>query len=282
MIYNKYAQIDNKIITFEILRRLIYIYHLFILFKERFINLVGGGLIVEDNYMEIDLVKIWEAFKRVWVGCVVVCIASLALSFLITNFLITPKYKATGKIIVVQRSDAQNSQLNINDVNVSQKLVTTYSEILLSERISDLVLEKLQLDFSSNEYKEMVKVGAASNTEVINISVVSPDAQEATNMVNTIIDVFQNEIYDIMNVENVSVLNEAKLPEYQDSPSLIKNMLIGLVIGIMLSGIIVFVYVFRDTTIKSEQEFKDALGYPIIGVIPDFGDEMARLEKSND
>ncbi|WP_159443756.1 YveK family protein [Anaerorhabdus furcosa] len=237
---------------------------------------------MEDNYMEIDLVKIWEAFKRVWVGCVVVCIASLALSFLITNFLITPKYKATGKIIVVQRSDAQNSQLNINDVNVSQKLVTTYSEILLSERISDLVLEKLQLDFSSNEYKEMVKVGAASNTEVINISVVSPDAQEATNMVNTIIDVFQNEIYDIMNVENVSVLNEAKLPEYQDSPSLIKNMLIGLVIGIMLSGIIVFVYVFRDTTIKSEQEFKDALGYPIIGVIPDFGDEMARLEKSND
>ncbi|MEG0170023.1 YveK family protein [Anaerorhabdus sp.] len=237
---------------------------------------------MEENYTEIDLSKIWESFKRVWFWCVIVCILSTGAAFLITNYLIVPKYKATGKIIVVQKNDAQNAQMNINDVNLSQKLVSTYSEILKSERISDLVVTELNLPYTNKEFVDMVSVSSANNTEVINVAFTSPNPQEAMDVANTTIKIFQEQIYEIMSIENVSVLNWAKFPYYPDSPSMIKNLAIGLLIGIMLSGLIVFIVLIKDSKVKTEDEFREILGYPILGVIPDFANELARLEKSYD
>ncbi|MEG0403129.1 YveK family protein [Anaerorhabdus sp.] len=237
---------------------------------------------MEDNYTEIDLMKIWESFKKIWYICIIICLISTISSFLITKFLMTPKYEATGKIIVVQKNETQNTQLNLNDVNLSQKLVSTYSEILKSERISDLVLNELDLPYTAKEYQEMVNVTAASNTEVINVTVTSESAKESTEVANTIIKTFQEEIYDIMSVENVSVLNWAKVPTAPSSPSTIKNVLIGGVIGVLISGILVIILMFKDNKVKTEDEFKEVLGYPILGVIPDFEGDMARLEKEND
>lgn len=237
---------------------------------------------MEENYTEIDLSKIWEAFKRVWFWCVLICILSTVSSFLITHFLIVPQYKATGKIIVVQRGDAQSSQLNINDVNLSQKLVSTYSEILKSERISDLVVKELNLPYTTKEFVELVGVSAANNTEVINVSFTSSNAQEAMDVANTMIKIFQQEIYEIMSIENVSVLNWAKFPYYPSSPSMIKNILIGFLVGIMLSAFLVFIILITDRKVKTEDEFREILGYPILGVIPDFESELSRLEKSYD
>ena len=54
------------------------------------------------------------------------------------------EFTATAKLIIVQKSDAASAQQNYtySDLQLSQKLANTYSQIIMSEAISDPVRER--------------------------------------------------------------------------------------------------------------------------------------------
>ena len=236
---------------------------------------------MEENYEEdsIDLLKIFSKIKELFATCIIICCITTTIAFAYSTLLIDPSYTSYGKMIVVQNADSSaNGQLNINDVNLSQKLVNTYSEILKSEKISDLVISKLGLDYTNKDFNQMVHISGANDTEVIDISCTSKDPKESTEIVNTVIEVFQDEIYSIMRIENVSILNWAKVPTESSSPNIIKNTIIGGFIGVIISGLLVMLAVILDNKIKTEDDLKDAMGLSVIGVIPDFTSDAEKME----
>lgn len=223
-----------------------------------------------NEEQEIDLRQIWEIIKNEWLLLVTVVMAFTITSMLVTVFMIPEQFSATGKIIVIKQNDGDGDvSLSYSDVQLSQKLVQTYSEIIKSELISDKVIRNLKLDISNAEYNSMLSVNASGNTEIMNIKVVTEDPYLAKNMVNEVIDVFIDEIDDIMMINNVSVLNWAKLPNSPSSPSLIKNGAIAFVLGIMVGVGLIFLKIILDTKVKTQEDLKSIFDYPIIGKIPE-------------
>ena len=80
----------------------------------------------------------------------------------------------------------------------------------------------------------------------------------------------EEKIYDIMQIENVTKLTDAKVPEKKSGPSTLKNTAIGGAIGLLICAAIVVLQLFTDTKVKTEEEVKKIFDYPIIGSIPDF------------
>ena len=115
-----------------------------------------------------------------------------------------------------------------------------------------------------------MKVSSANNTEVMNIEVTTNDPQLSAEIANEVVDVFEEKIYDIMQIENVTTLTDAKVPEKKSGPSTLKNTAIGGVIGLLICAAIVVLQLFTDTKVKTEEEVKKIFDYPIIGSIPDF------------
>ncbi len=223
-----------------------------------------------NEEQEIDLRQIWEIIKNEWLLLVTVVMAFTIISMIVTVFMIPEQFSATGKIIVIKQNDGDGDvSLSYSDVQLSQKLVQTYSEIIKSELISDKVIRNLKLDISNAEYNSMLSVNASGNTEIMNIKVVTDDPYLAKNMVNEVIDVFIDEIDDIMMINNVSVLNWAKLPNSPSSPSLIKNGAIAFVLGIMVGVGLIFLKIILDTKVKTQEDLKSIFDYPIIGKIPE-------------
>ena len=72
-----------------------------------------------------------------------------------------------------------------------------------------------------------------------------------------------------MNIENVTVLNSAKVPEQKSSPSNVKNTMIGFLLGCVIDGCIVMYLLLNDRNIRTEEELKQIFDYPIIGLIPE-------------
>jgi capsular polysaccharide biosynthesis protein len=222
----------------------------------------------EKEY-EIDFTQILDSIKKFVLPIIIICIVTSILSLLVTTIFIDKKYKATGKIIVVQSLTQDESQLSYDDVIMSQKLVDTYTEILLSDRIGDIVIEKIDTDLTTGDYKNQLIVTSVNDTEVINVSIETSDPKTSAAIVNTTLDVFKDEISSIMSIENVSILDEAKIPSTPSSPNIAKNTLIGLLIGILISGVVVLYDVLKNNFIKDEDELKDLLGIPVIGIIPE-------------
>ena len=224
----------------------------------------------ENDEIEIDLSRVFEIIKKHFKPFALIILATSAVAALVTLFLITKKYTAETKLIIVQKSNPDSQQISYNDLQTSQKLVNTYSEILKSEAISDEVIQNLKLDDLDTEgYQKIVKISSVKDTEVITVAVTSKDPQEAATIANEVVRVFQDKIYSIMNIENVTVLNSAKVPEKKSSPSTMRNTLVGFLLGCVIDGCIVVYLLLNDRNIRTEEEMKQIFDYPIIGLIPD-------------
>ena len=85
-----------------------------------------------------------------------------------------------------------------------------------------------------------------------------------------------------MQIENVSTLTNAKVPKKASGPSLTRNLMIGLISGLMLCALITVIALFTDTKVKTEDEIKKIFDYPIIGMIPDFEINETKKEAEED
>lgn len=223
-----------------------------------------------ENYeMEIDLLKLFGVIKKVWHYCVAIVLLFMIVAFGVTKIFIPKSYEADAKIIVVSKNDnAANPSISYTDLQLNQKLVATYTQIIMSERISDMVIQNLGNKLTTRNYNSMVKVTAQQNTEIMKITVNSQDPVFSSELANEIVNVFLSEINNIMPVENVSILNSAKVPMDPVGPSALMNTAIGGVLGIMMSGLLCMYVLFTDRKVKEVDDLKGVLDYPVIGSIP--------------
>lgn len=226
---------------------------------------------MEDDVVEIDLLQVLNVVKKNLFLFLAICIFTCTCGFAYSKFLIPEKFNATAKIIIVKDESSSSSTVTYNDVVLSQKLASTYKQIILSEAISDEVIANLGLNIGSGAFNSLIKVEAADNTEVMNITASTTDPRLSASIANEVVRVFISKIYDIMDVQNVSILNDAKVPTRKSSPSNTKWGMIGGLVGLVLCAVITIIKVLTDTKVKTEEEVKQIFNdYPIIASIPDF------------
>ena len=214
----------------------------------------------------IDLKKIWDVIRKHAVLFTVIIIAASAAAFAGSKFLLKKQYRATATVVIVSNND---QDITYNDVQLSQKLVDTYSRILTSETVGDRVISNLGLEMTSSDYKKIINVSSSSNSEVLDVSATTEDPSLSADIANETVKVFSNQVYKIMNIRNVAVLDTAKAPSNPSGPNLKRNALLGAAIGFLLCALIVLWKSLEDTKIKTEDEVKRLLYYPVIGSIPE-------------
>lgn len=236
----------------------------------------------EEDYETIDLLKLFAIVKKKFVYFAVVVLLFATIAYLATSFLVAKTYSATTTVIIVQKNEAaMDAGITYNDVQFSQKLVNTYIQILRSEVIGESVVANLDLyddyGIDAEDLNEMVEIAAANNTEVMNITVTTKDPKLSARIANEMVAVFQKKLLEIMAIDNITVLNTAKVPSRPSGPNVLKNTAVAALFGAVLCGAYAVYVLLTDTKVKSEEDVKKIFDYPIIGVIPEF-----KMEEVND
>lgn len=216
----------------------------------------------------ISLQELFTTLKKRFGLIVILTILAVAIAGVISYTLLTPIYQTSTQILVNQEQ-TEASQLTNQNIQTDLQLINTYSVIIKSPAILDQVAEQLDLGLTTDQLNSKITVSNAENSQVVNVAVEDADPAIAVDIANTTADVFQAEILELMNVDNVSILSPAVL---KDNPTPIKpnpllNMAIAGVIGLMLGVGIAFLLEYLDTTIKSDQDIEDVLGIPVLGMI---------------
>jgi len=222
---------------------------------------------------ELDLRDYFRiVHKRIWlIALIVVLICSLVGGY--SLFIKKPVFEASTKIVVNQTpSQSVMNQLDLNQINTNIQLINTYKEIIKTPAILDEVVKNYpQFQLNAEELSERVNVNAVNNTQVMTVIVHDTSYVRAAEIANAISEVFQKEIPDIFNVENVSILNRAKTdPPVRPKPvepNILLNMVIGFVIALMIGLGISFLLEYLDDTIKTEEDVKEILELPTLAMI---------------
>ncbi|WP_082708036.1 Wzz/FepE/Etk N-terminal domain-containing protein [Paenibacillus sp. DMB5] len=227
------------------------------------------------DYFQIVKKRLWMIVSIV----VVVCLLAGVYSLYIKN----PVYEASTKIIVNQTQQVQTaaSQLDLNQINTNIQLINTYKEIIKTPAILDVVAKNYpEFNTTAEELLKKVNVSSVNNTQVMTLVVRDNSYQRAAEIVNAISLVFKQEIPSLFNVQNVSILNEAKLnPPVAPGPvepNVVMNMAIAFIVSLMIGLGIAFLLEYLDDTLKTEEDIEKYLGLPTIAMITRLGQEETK------
>lgn len=228
----------------------------------------------------ISLGEIVEPIKKRLSLIILIAVIITAITGFISLFVLTPVYQADTQILV--QSDSNQNQMNYTQLQTNLGLINTYNVIIKSPRILDQVVTRLHLNESTGGLRKQLTVSSQQNSQVVDISVQNPSPKKAVKIANTIAEVFQKQIGNIMSVHNVSILSKATLgPNPQPvKPSAKKNIAIAIVLGLLIGVGLAYLLEFLDKTIKNEKEVENLLGLPVLGVISEIdGNEQSKRKK---
>nr|WP_255421460.1 Wzz/FepE/Etk N-terminal domain-containing protein [Turicibacter sp. TS3] len=212
--------------------------------------------------------EIFGMLRKRWLMIASITLIAAILAAGVSFFLLKPQYEASTTMIVSYKQN-QEALMDYNQLQMSQKLATTYSQIIKSNRIADKVIKKLDLDLSSKDLNSKISVSQVETTEIFKITVKDNDPELAALIANTEAEIFKQEINEMMKVDSVSTIDVAKVPESPVAPNKVMNIAIATVLGMMVSVGLVFVLEFLDRTYKTPSDIERHLGLPILGAIPD-------------
>ncbi len=213
---------------------------------------------------EINLVEVFSYFKSKIIGILIVIGVILIAGNVYSIFFKTPMYQSNTTVLLVNEKTT-----NTTEVQLNKNLVTTYTEIIKSRRVLNQVIKELNLDYTVSELSSMIKVEAVGDTEIIKITVSNENKKKAAIIADQIAETFSKEIKDLYHLENVSVVDKAVVNNNAYNVNHLKDNVIFLGIGIVLTFGVVFVMYYFDITIKSSDVVENKLGLTVIGIVPE-------------
>lgn len=214
---------------------------------------------------EINLKEVYSYFKSKILWILIAIVLVIVIGNIFTMITRTPLYQSNTTIVLVGGSKKEYNQ---TASQLNQNLIGTYSQIIKSRKVMKEVIDNLKLKMTTQELSNSVTTTAVEDTEIIKITVNNVKAKQAQKITDEVANVFAKEIKEIYHLENVEIIDKAELAKAPYNVNYLKDNIIYLVIGVVLSFGVVFVMYYFDTSIKSSEIVEEKLGLTVIGVVP--------------
>ena len=220
-------------------------------------------MIMQVSRLMCSIRKLWSRkFFIIFIALAVGIVALLG-----SIFFIKPKYTSTTRIYVVSRSS--DSSLTNQDLQAGSYLVNDYKEVITSNEVLSSVIDQENLSLSTSELSNMISVSIPTDTRVISISVEDTDAQEASDIANTIREVAAEKIKSVTKVDDVTTLEAAEVASKPSSPNIKRNAALGALVGGFLAIVGILVLEVLDDRVRRPEDVEEVLGMTLLGVVPD-------------
>ena len=220
---------------------------------------------IQDDEVTIDLM---ELFSALWAKKTIIILSAVFMAlvaFVGTKMFVTPKYTSVTKLFVMTKNDDTSASATYTDLQTGSMLTKDYMELVKSRPVLEKTISKLKLDVTP---AEMITTETPTDTRIMSISVTDDDPKEAKQIADTLRKAVSVQITEIMSADSVNTVEEGNLPTSPSSPNVKKNMMLGALLGLVISmGLIVLISILDDT-VKTPDDVEKYLGLNLLTSIP--------------
>ena len=231
----------------------------------------------DRNEVEINLGDVFQILLSKWIYILLAGVLVAVAVGLITHFVIKKKYTASTSMYVFTTAEQnQTGSITSSELVAADNLIKTYQAIVKSNAALEVVSVRLNqehpeyVDFNVTPARlnNMTSVNVPTGTKLLEIKVVTVNPQLSADIANTFAQYVPDEIIRITKAGGVEIVDYATAPKTHSSPSLTKNVAIGLLAGLVASAAFFVFRALLDTTIYSAEEIAKVTSCPVIGNIP--------------
>ncbi len=201
-------------------------------------------------------------------ACVVAVLALVALA----TYQMTPAYQSTARVFV-SASQADTAAAYAGGL-LSEQRVAGYVVLVDSKVLAEKVRDQLGTDLTTTELSDRVQAKVVKDTGVLELSVRDEDPQRAQQLAQAYAEqliVVSQEIETPSGKQDApikaTIIDPASLPDEPVSPQPVRNLVLGLLFGLVVGVAVALVRELLDTTVKSPDDFAPAADAPLMGSI---------------
>lgn len=224
---------------------------------------------IQNDEVEIDLLELVHALLRKWWMILIGGIVGGVAMFLVTSFLITPMYESSAMLYILNKTTSVTSMA---DIQIGSALSSDFQVIATSKPVIDSAIQKIEQEqgrkFTRKEITDSLTVSNIDDTRLLKISVEHADPEVACMIANAVADATASQMAEIMKSDPPTLAEKAEVSKLPVSPSLMKNTVLGILIGVLVvCGVLIVLFLMNDH-IKTEEDVEKYLGVPTIVTLP--------------
>lgn len=249
---------------------------------------------MENSYTIHDLVVL--ILSRIWLILIITFVAGFG-AFFSAKFIMAPKYESYTSMYVrnAKSIGEQADDVDVNDLNASKSLVSTYIAVLKSNtvmmEISDRLCEtydESQLSavfnmkdgrISTEDILSCFTMSAVDETEVMKITANTVDPELSAEMCRIMGELAPSFLIRVVGAGSVEIIDEA-FPNYTPvSPNIPGITVAGAFAGFGISIFIILLIDFFDDTIKDTDTLTKKYNKAIIGEVQSMSSDKDKKGK---
>lgn len=234
-----------------------------------------------ENYEDIDIKRILEIILSKKLLIVLILLFSILFGYAYSYYYKKPEYKSSVTILLVADENKTNKELTQTDLNINNGLISTYSSIAKSTNVVQKTIENLELNMSASSLQKKVDAKQIDSTQFLKISVTNENPELAKNIANELAQVFTQQIKEIYNLQNISIVDEAEVESTPCNVNHMKDIIMFAFAGLFLAMVSVVAIFMFDDTIKSEEDIEKNVKLKAIGTLPVDKEKNELIVKNN-
>lgn len=231
----------------------------------------------------MDLHDFVKLIRNRWLT-VLIAAAATVIGTIAFTLLQTPLYEASTRLFVSTAVAGSPSSSELYSGNrLSQDRVLSYTQLIMGETLAQRTIDRLDLEMRASELKENVTAKAKAGTVLIDVAVQDASPVRARDIANAISDEFVLMVRDLETSQpgavpdaRVVVEQRATLPEEPVVPRRLRNLAIGIALGVLAGIGLALLRDLLDNTVKSRETLEQIIDAGVVGTVP--YDKSRRLE----
>ncbi len=175
--------------------------------------------------------------------------------------LATPQYTARSQVFVSVRTGDSVSDL-VQGSSFTQRQVKSYTDLVTSPRVLIPVIEQLDLATTPDELATAIGANSPLDTVLININATNRDPQIASDIANATADSLSTQVAELeepadgVSPVEISTVRSATPPVAPSSPQPVRNVALGVLLGLALGFGLAVLREVLDTRVRTEDDIR--------------------------
>ncbi len=203
---------------------------------------------------------------RYWYILAAVVVLSLVITTIYTLVYVTPMYKSTAKLYIVNK---ESEHITTTDFSLSYYISQDFAEIIAaSPDILGPVSSDVGNRYSVTALKNCITVTKPEATRIIEISALTPSAADSKKIVDSICKHSEVYLLDEFGLDQVKVICEGNLPAAPTSPNLTNNLVYAFLIAVVGFELVIILNLIFNNKISTAADIEKYLDLNILATIP--------------
>lgn len=215
-----------------------------------------------------------QVLRERWV--LITAAVGLGLALAVLYAVLRPPVYTAQLQMYVSAQFADDPRTAYQGAQLSEQRVKSYTELLTGVRVSSEVQRRLGLDESPEEVARMTTATSELDSVILEVAVSDTSAGRATQIANTIGEVFPDVVTDIERPADpgalppvvVRVIEPADVPAEPSSIGLPAILALGLLGGLAGGALGAVAVDSADTSVRTPETLRDLIQAPTLGSIP--------------